>query len=58
MSTNSLEKLGQSELAHYAIDVLRRIILHYGIWFNEVIHQLGLEEAIRLEEQVSRRYSP
>jgi len=58
MSTNSLEKLGQSELAHYAIDVLRRIILHYGIWFNEVIHQLGLEEAIRLEEQVSASLFP
>ncbi|MGB6873228.1 MAG: DUF6125 family protein [Dehalococcoidia bacterium] len=58
MTTNSLEKLGQIELAHYAIDVLRRIILHYGIWFNEVIHQLGLEEAIRLEEEVSASFSP
>ncbi len=58
MSTNSLEKLGQIELAHYAIDVLRRIILHYGIWFNEVSHQLGLEEAIRLEEEVSASFFP
>jgi len=58
MTTNSLEKLSQIELAHYAIDVLRRIILHYGIWFNEVIHQLGLEEAIRLEEEVSASFSP
>ncbi len=58
MTTNSLEKLGQIELAHYAIDVLRRIILHYGIWFNEVVHQLGLEEAIRLEEEVSASFFP
>jgi len=58
MTTNSLEKLGQIELAHYAIDALRRIILHYGIWFNEVVHQLGLEEAIRLEEEVSASFSP
>jgi len=58
MITNSLEKLGQIELAHYAIDVLRRIILHYGIWFNEVVHQLGLEEAIRLEEEVSASFFP
>jgi hypothetical protein len=58
MTTNSLEKLGQIELAHYAIDVLRRIILHYGIWFNEVSHQLGLEEAIRLEEEVSASFFP
>jgi len=58
MTTNSLEKLSNIELAHYAIDVLRRIILHYGIWFNEVSHQLGLEEAIRLEEEVSASFSP
>lgn len=58
MTTNSLEKLSQIELAHYATDVLRRIILHYGIWFNEVSHQLGLEEAIRLEEEVSASFSP
>ena len=58
MTTNSLEKLGNIELAHYAIDVLRRIVLHYGIWFNEVVHQLGLEEAIRLEEEVSASFSP
>ena len=57
MTTNSLEKLSNIELAHYAIDVLRRIILHYGIWFNEVVHQLGLEEAIRLEEEVSASFS-
>ena len=58
MTTNSLEKLSNIELAHYAIDVLRRIMLHYGLWFNEVIHQLGLEEAIRLEEEVSASFSP
>jgi len=58
MNTNSLEKLSQIELAHYAIDALRRIMLHYGIWFNEVVHQLGLEEAIRLEEEVSASFSP
>jgi hypothetical protein len=58
MNTNSLEKLGNTELAHYTIDVLRRIMLHYGIWFTEVVHQLGLEEAIRLEEEVSASFFP
>jgi len=58
MTTDSLEKLGQVELAHYAIGVLRRTMLHYGIWFSEVIHQLGLEEAIRLEEEVFSSFTP
>jgi len=34
MTANSLEELDRSDLVHYAIDVLRRTILHYGIWFN------------------------
>jgi len=58
MTSDSLERLGQVELAHYAIDALRRTMLHYGIWFNEVVHQLGLEEAIRLEEEVFSSFLP
>ena len=58
MTSGSLEKLGQVQLAHYAIDALRRTMLHYGIWFNEVVHQLGLEEAIRLEEEVFSSFLP
>ena len=58
MTSDSLEKLGQVELAHYAVDALRRTMLHYGIWFNEVVHQLGLEEAIRLEEQAFSSFLP
>ncbi len=58
METDSLEKLDQAELAHYAVDVLRRIILHYGIWFSEVTHQLGLKEALRLEGKVSASFFP
>ncbi len=33
-------------------------MLHYGIWFNEVVHQLGLEEAIRLEEEAFSSFLP
>jgi hypothetical protein len=58
MGTSSLDELSQIDLARYAVDVLRRTVLHYGIWFNEVVHQLGLEEAIRLEERVFDSFSP
>jgi hypothetical protein len=58
MEPNSLEGLDQTELARYAVDVLRRIILHYGIWFSEVTHQLGLEEALRLEGKVAASFFP
>jgi hypothetical protein len=58
MGTNSLQELSQTELARYTVDVLRRIVLHYGIWFNEVVHQLGPQEAIRVEEKVSASFLP
>lgn len=58
MTTAALEQLNQRELAHYTVDVLRRTILHYGIWFNEIVHQLGLEEAIRVEQEVSASIFP
>ncbi len=58
MTSNPLEELSQVELAHYATDVFRRIMLHYGIWFSEVAHQLGLEEAIRREKEVFAWFFP
>jgi hypothetical protein len=58
MGASSLQDLSQVELVRYAIDALRRIVLHHGIWFSEVSHQLGLQEAIRLEEEVSASFLP
>ncbi|MFU8796955.1 MAG: hypothetical protein ACNA7X_06690, partial [Dehalococcoidia bacterium] len=58
MQARSLEDLDQTQLARYAVDVLRRTMLHYGIWFNEVVHQLGLGEAIRIEREVSSSIFP
>ena len=58
MNNDYLEKLSQVELAHCVIGVLRRTILHYGMWFSEVSHQLGLEEAIRLEKEAFDWFFP
>ena len=27
------------------IDMFTRIVVHYGLWFNEVQHQMGMEKA-------------
>ncbi|MBE0431664.1 MAG: cytosolic protein [Dehalococcoidia bacterium] len=58
MEARSLEGLDQVKLARYVVEVLRRTMLHYGIWFNEIVHQLGLEEAIRVEQEVSASLVP
>ncbi len=55
---HSLEQLSQGELARFLVNAFRLTMLHYGIWFNEVQHQLGLEEAIRTEEEVAASIFP
>ena len=55
---DSLEQLSPNELARFVVNAFRLTILHYGFWFNEVHHQLGLEEAIRTEEEASASIFP
>jgi hypothetical protein len=55
---DELNSLGNVELAKITIDFLRRSALHYGLWFNEVQHQLGLEEALATEAAVFEKYYP
>ncbi len=55
---NNLENLSQTELGQYLISAFQRVILHHGFWFNEVQHQLGLEEALKAEREVASRYFP
>jgi len=56
--TNGIEKLDNAGLSKFAVDLLRRSIVHYGIWFNEVDHQLGLEKALQIEDEVFGRLYP
>jgi hypothetical protein len=55
---NGIEKLDNPALVRLAVDLLRRSLLHYGIWFNEVDHQLGLEKALQVEDEVFGKYYP
>jgi len=57
-NADSVEHLNQQELARFVVDIFRRTILHYGFWFNEVQHQLGIEEALRIESDVAASAFP
>lgn len=49
------EKFAQADqdfLVNMAMDAFRRIIAHNGQWFAEVEHQLGLQEALTIEQDV------
>ena len=53
-----LDGMSNYELARLALDFFRRAVLYYGIWFSEVNHQLGLDEALQTEEGVYGSYLP
>ncbi len=52
------EDLSQPELAKMTIDLFRRSALHYGMWFNEVNYQLGLQQALITESEVFGKLFP
>ncbi len=45
-------KLDRTALERYALSALHRLVVHYGLWFRETIHQMGETEAFRMQEQV------
>jgi Family of unknown function (DUF6125) len=48
----SIEHADGEMLVRVAMDAFRRIIVHYGLWFAEVEHQVGLAKALAIEEDV------
>lgn len=49
------EKFAQADndfLVNMAMDSFRRIVAHHGQWFAEIEHQLGLQEALAVEQDV------
>jgi hypothetical protein len=47
-----IEKVDSDVLTRIVIDAFRRIVFHYGAWFAEAAHQVGLEKALSVEEGV------
>ncbi|MBI4776049.1 MAG: cytosolic protein [Deltaproteobacteria bacterium] len=42
----------RNTLERYCVSAFRRVIAHYALWIREAIHQMGEEEAFRIEEEV------
>jgi hypothetical protein len=56
-TVNSMKDLNQEQRARLVADFFHRTVVHYGLWFAEVRHQLGLEKAIELLSNVFPRSS-
>ncbi len=52
---NTIENLESKDLARLIIDMIHRLILHHGFWFNEVRHQMGSARALEALETASKR---
>jgi len=52
---NRIEDLNRTELLRYLTDLFHRIVIHYAMWFTEVEHQLGREQAHEVLKTASRR---
>ena len=49
---NEISQVDHDALVHIVVDAFRRIVFHYGAWFAEVAHQVGLENALSVEGRV------
>ena len=57
ISAETPDKLDKKENARFVIDLIHRMIMHHGLWFSEVSHQLGHEKARKLLFDVVERCS-
>ena len=47
-----IEQADHDALVRIVVDTFRRIVFHYGAWFAEVVHQVGLDHALSVEDRV------
>ena len=52
---NTVEELDNENTVRFVLDMFHRIIIHYGLWFNEVKHQMGMEKALEALNSASER---
>ena len=54
MSTiqEGIDQADKAMLVAIVMDAFRRTIVHYGAWFAEVAHQVGMDKAMAVEDEV------
>jgi len=60
MTGQTIDKESAGELEHretakFVVDLFHRLILHHGLWFAEVKHQMGMEKALAVLGQVTEK---
>ncbi len=47
--------LDANSKARLIVDMLTRIVVHYGFWFTEVRHQMGMDKALQVLQKVTEQ---
>jgi len=50
-----IEDLDHENTARLVLDMFHRIIIHYGLWFNEIKHQMGMGKALDILKNAGER---
>jgi len=54
----NIHELDDVSLSSYLIELLHSAIIHHGLWFAEVVHQMGPEQAMLILDDVAQRSIP
>ncbi len=50
-----IDDLSREDTARLVMDMFHRIIVHYGMWFAEVRHQMGMERALAVLQAAAEK---
>ncbi len=55
INASNASELDQKETARFIVDLFQRLIIHHGLWFSEVKHQVGMEKALEMLSIASKK---
>ena len=53
MTNDDILNMDKSLKSKLLVDMFMRIVVHYGLWFTEVRHQMGMEKALEVLEKAT-----
>ncbi|MCL0030201.1 DUF6125 family protein [Thermodesulfovibrionales bacterium] len=54
-NTNNITDLSHEHTARLVMDMFHRIIIHHGLWFAEIKHQMGMDKALEALHTASEK---
>lgn len=52
---NPFGSFSEADMARLIIDMMHRTVVHHTLWFNEIVHQMGMEKALGVMKTALRQ---